>query len=284
MGMSGKRRRFERELEDLGLREHFLPPWVKVTLPPAPTIGFEFDLNYGIDREVLSALAVAPATWPQEHVAVTDHDDAPGKDGFKVKRDGPRYEMATEPFEIWTNGKARWTKVLKDMKALTTKLSTKCGNAKADTSVTIALPNGNTKAGHPRHFQLGEGPFAPIPILPLGETTTAFRRTCSVAGVPQATITIPLARVDDLVSEIKKSEPQNPNDKRPGQSLSGYWRHRQGLRSQALYDAQSAVNKSRNEHIRKKTRVDATTVVTDKNFTKTLQGFMILIVSYLRAS
>ncbi|MET0986060.1 MAG: hypothetical protein ABW034_11715 [Steroidobacteraceae bacterium] len=277
-----ERRRFERELEDLGVREHFLPPWI--TFPPPPTIGFEFDLNYGIDRQVLAALAVDHATWPQEHVAVTDHNDAPGKDGFKVKLDGPRYELATEPFEIWKSGKARWGTVLKDMRAFTTKMNTKCGNAKADKSVTITLPSGNAKVGHPRHFTLGEGPFASIPILPLGETKTAFRESCGVAGVPQATITIPMARVDDLVSEVKTSEPQRPNDRRPGQSLSGYWRHRQGLRSQALYDAQSAVNKSRNEHIRRKTRIDATTIVTDRNFTKTLQGFMILLVSYLRTS
>jgi hypothetical protein len=115
-----------------------------------------------------------------------------------------------------------------------------------------------------------------------------YNFVCRVAASPQATIEIPLSSINELVTIIHKSEGLNT----PGATLSGpeYFdaktkkRWRQGVRSQALYDAQDMVNKSRNHHIGKQTQLPNGKPVTAANFSRTLQGLLILIVSYLRTS
>src|SRR6185436_19340932 len=100
---------------------------------------------------------------------------------------------------------------------------------------------------------------------------------CGVAAAPQATLTLPLKRVNELVTAIRNSE----TEKLPGAALSGPPGFRAGVRSEALYLAQDAIDKSRKDHIKKKTKLSNGAEVTDANFTEALQGLLLLMLSYL---
>jgi hypothetical protein len=92
------------------------------------------------------------------------------------------------------------------------------------------------------------------------------------------TFALPLARIDELVGFIEASEKKQV----AGLAFSGPSGRRQGVRSVALYEARKAVNDSRNAHLNARTALPGPSIVTAANFTPALQGFLILMVSYLR--
>ena len=244
-----------------------------------PAIGFELDLNYGASK-VSPPLKQGDAgfdaaVYGLEGKNITTHRMS--ADGFRLEGDGNRIEIATKPFEMSAVGRAEMKKTVKDVLALASDLIDQCSKAKADTA--LGFP---AEVGAPRYFKPSylESVVKCVFPLALNPKKSYYGVGCAMGASPQATFTLPLARVDALVTLIKNSE----GKKVAGRALSGPSGWRQGKRSKALYDAQEAVKKSRDHHIKAKTKLSNGDVVTQANFTPTLQGLLILMVSYLRTS
>jgi hypothetical protein len=264
-------------------------------------IDFEFDLNYGMektappkaskangiaDSKLIDSCRIDFSTGITQPKNLTIHQERDGagniKDGFEVRQDGNRMEISTMRFGLEQEGRDDLTKTMNNIMAFVTELETRCKRARP---ITITPPPPDERItkkplGKPRCFTAGFTSVPSRPIFPLG-SKTYFRDTCEVLAAPQATIDLPLAAVDALVTEIKKSM-----GKRPGAALTGWdpQKHRAGVRSDALFHAQAQVKASREAHLRRKTRLRDGTPVTAVNFTTNLQGFMILLVQYLRTS
>lgn len=257
-----ERQRFDRELADLGLREYQVGP-----LATPPTIGFEFDVHFGLIREVVTD---AHKAMPADGDRITDHTDA--ADGFRVKRDGPRLEIATKPFTVDSAGKADLDTTIAKILKFGSELRDGCKGASTAAIVVAGV------SGRPRPFTHARTIISALPIVRLPFEKKFHPKNCSVWASPQATITIPLSKVAALVAEIKKSE-----GKGAGVALTGSAKQRMGLRSEALYKALNAVQKTRREIVSKRPRLVLSngTEVDATSFSEDLSGFLILLVSYL---
>lgn len=296
-----ERRRFEEEITELGLesplaRDALLSETGAVagTCPPEcdaerqpkeslPAVGFEFDLNYG-------ALKVEPPFPPDlrnrtflatidalnlQNISTFRED----KEGFRLAGDGPRIEIATKPFQLSSVGQKEMMEVMNRINELVSEIQKECDAVSSKPSVSPPVARhfkpkwltGSAKNIYPMRLT-GQEPF--------------YSFNCRVASSPQATIEIPLSRINELVTKIHDSEGYNT----PGKTLSGPKffepgkRWRQGVHSQALYDAQKMVNARRDHHIKKRKKLPNGKTVTTVNFSSTLQGLLILMVSYLRTS
>jgi hypothetical protein len=246
-----------------------------------PTIGFEFDMDYGASK---TEPPPPDVNYDLDGEKITTHDS--GTDGFRLKGDGNRIEVGTKPFEVTPTGKKEMLTTAKKIKSLTDEIETLCKSAPlhpgTDTDVYKKTNKVKGKiVGRPRcikHSKLKSPIKCIFPIE--GQNTYYRQKLCNVSAAPQATISIPLAKVEALVKRIKASE-AFPKNKFP---LSGHSGYRLGLRTDALYKAMTAVNLSRNFHIRNKTTLSDGTVISAKNYTPSLQGLLILMVSYLITS
>lgn len=274
--MLRERLSLERELDDLQLTGPERESASGAAAKPA-TVGFEFDINYGWESDVLTSKGISwDGEW--ECTNLTDHSFA--TEGFRVRTDGPRLEIATKPFEVNRSGRAEAKRVLKELRKFTASLEKACRDkGKVDRTIT------SSKSGHPRIFTLPGGAdwkaksFPDLPIGPLAGSK-AFQSTCrSVKAAPQATITIPLSSVRELVRSVVATA-----GKGVGKALTGGRSQRQGLRSKAVWDARQAVRASKLKHLAAKTALPGGKVVSASNFTDSLEGFLILLVSYLRTS
>lgn len=247
-----ERHRFERELADLEGRDYYWFPRFPPPRPPA-TIGFEFDVHYGLVGEVLAA---AGQPMPANNSLITDHNDA--ADGFRVKRDGPRLEIATKPFTLNTAGKTEIEDTKKNIAKFVADLESGCGGAAEQ---AIAVPG---VSGNPRPFTLTR---TVVPGLPLVKLPFAgkFPKDCAAWASPQATVTIPLSRVGALIQAIKSTE-----GKGPGVALTGGSGTRMGVRSLAAYKAKAAVDGIWRALLRG-----------NPGITEDLRGFLILLAMYL---
>jgi hypothetical protein len=212
-----------------------------------PTVGFEFDVHYGI----LPALVPVGVAIPAQGATVSDHTWA--TDGFKVKRDGARLEINTQPFETTADGKAELGRTVTRITTFAEELADGCRKA---TPSPIVVPG---VTGAPRPFLHPRITGVPIVKLPVSGAFT----NCSVWAAPQATLTIPLAKVATLVQRIKASE-----DRGAGKALTGGSSARMGLRSEALYRALHEVRRAR----------------TAQTFSADVEGLLILLASYLWTS
>lgn len=211
-----------------------------------PTVGFELDVHYGVMRELLPAGVAMPANG----ATLSDHTWA--ADGFLVKRDGPRLEINTRPFETTAAGKTELRETIARIRTFAGELAKRCLDAP---KVTVPDFSGSARPfTHPRI------PTIPIVKLPFGGAFTS----CSVWAAPQATLTIPLSKVRTLVQRIKASE-----GKGPGKALSGAAPGaRMGVRSDALYRAAAEVQRARRT----------------LTFSDDVEGLLILLASYLWTS
>ena len=244
-----------------------------------PSIGFEFDLSYGASKVTPPLEARRDPGWGAsvftlEGENVTSHRIR--RDGFRLEGDGNRIEIATRKFPLTDSGRREMKRVMKEVLALASDLRRRCRAASPDTGLGYA-----GSVGAPRHFT---PPYIQSPatcFFPLSFSSKPpyYRRSCGVAASPQATFSLPLAKIDSLVTAIRRSERKIV----AGRALSAPKGDRQGDRSVALYAAQWAVNRNRRAHIKRRTRLSDGSRVTAQNYTPTLQGLLILLVSYLRA-
>lgn len=248
-------------------------------------IDFEFDLNWGIEGASPPTGSESAVNAIADETVLTGHErrgPPPArdlKDGFQVVMDGNRMEINTARFGIRGGGRRELTDTMTNILSFVNELKTGC---EAVSPVTVPTPADRQRPGvplgKPRFF---DAPFSVPPgqpMFPLG-TDKYFRSTCSVSAAPQCTMDVPLSGVNPLVQAIKSSKGQ-----RPGRALTGPDARRAGVRSDALFHAQSKVNASRRRHVRLGTTLSNGTTVTNTNFSESLTGFMILLVSYLRSS
>jgi hypothetical protein len=252
-----------------------------------PSIGFEFDLGYGASTVQPPLDPTRPPLDPRgqsqawkdsvfvlEGENITNHRTA--TQGFRVEGDGNRIEIATKPFPLTDAGRTELSSVMRSVLDFVDEMARACSAVNPDTS--LGFP---TSVGSPRHFVMSSlEPRAaclfPVKLVP---AKPYYRSGCAVAASPQATFTLPLARIDELVTAIRKSERQRV----AGLALSGPRGDRLGDRSDAIYDAQRAVAADLARHLRAGTVVPSVGPVTATTYSKNLQGLLILMVSYLRA-
>ena len=266
---------FERELAELGAREFQVAP-------PGndPTVGFEFDVHYGLIKTVIED---AGMTMPVDGAQITDHSEA--SDGFRVKREGAgpalaRIEIATKPVRAIAAGKADLDQTIANVLKFARELREGCAKAKQQ-SIVVENNSGGNVAGKPKPFS---HPKTTPSGLPLGRLPFSNRfdpRNCTVWAAPQATLTVPLTRIGVLIAAIKKTEGQ-----RAGVALTGPRTARMGLRSEALYRAGGAVERTRRQllAVRPKLKLSDGTEVNDTTFSASLSGFLMLLASYLWTS
>lgn len=243
----------------------------KKSVPPA--VGFEFDTTYG------SSTSAPPPNDPDyslDGCEITTHTTA--TDGFRCEGDGNRIEVKVQQVDL-SAGKAALQAQMKKVLDFMKDLQTTC---KSSAKNTVGAGSGTAK-GTPHWFVPSTAAPGVASVFPISRGGASYYVDCDyeIAAAPQATITIPLSAVDNLVDEICRSEKKAA----PGRAWSGGAGKREGVRSRALYEAQLAVNKSRNAHIKAgKTLSDKKTVVDATTFSRSLQGLLILIVSYLRVN
>lgn len=245
-----------------------------------PTLGFEFDLNYGLNFHVFNALKAqmpADAHFPAEFSKVTKHEGRTSTgalaDGFTVSRDGPRLEISTVPFAIADD--ADFAGIVKSVVAFGTELR----DSPKTTDASISVPG---IKGHPTRF---EHPRTVIDKLPLivHETGSAARGTLkfppalALAASPQATIALPLGRIGALITEIVNSRTKKA--RKDDLALTGPPGARLGLRTDLAVIARDRVLASTRRMVGKPL-LDGTTV-TKADITPALNGFLTLIVMYL---
>ncbi len=228
----------------------------------------ELELNYGMERAVGGAPQGVPfGGGLPEDTKVTTHTKA--SDGFEVVMDGPRMEIETR--RIGLEQPAELDRIMRNILGFVRDLRRACQNHSPRTIPASANP----RAGKVRDFHLpvfASPDFRAFPIKDSRKQKTWFRQSCRVGVSPQCTIDVPLESVMAFVIEIKRSQGRGRSRRWTGRSSS-----RAGLRSDALYDAQKAVLKSFRAQ-------SAAGRATNRQLTRKLAGFMILLVQYLRTS
>jgi hypothetical protein len=265
-----ERTHFEREISTLrrdpGPQRNYD---ISARVARPPTLGFEFDVHYGFVSEVVAADG---KVMPADGAEVTTHTWA--TDFFKVKRDGPRLEIATKPFTTDTAGEKELDQCVANVKQFTALLLKRCSKAKAKPIAVAGV------TGQPRPFALANATVAGMPIvkLPFGGK---FDADCRVWAAPQATLTLPIWKVAALVKTIKESERDGV-----GLALTGRKGQRMGVQSEAIYRALAAVTAVKAQLIADKTPVKAlkNQPLTSQTFSDRLSGFLILLASYLITS
>ncbi|MEM7292037.1 MAG: S8 family serine peptidase [Pseudomonadota bacterium] len=235
-----------------------------------PKIGFEFDINCSASLTDVRKPSQDLDEYLKHHVypletekKISTHKE--NTHGFVLKHDGNRIEISTAPFPI-LGGKPKMQAVMHEVIKLALDLERRAAQEKTKGRKVLWF--------RPPYFK---SKIKSIAVLNLKGKTPYYARNARLAASPQATFELPLAKVDKLVSMIKVSEAR----RFPGKAWSGPKWDKLSDRSDALYLAKRRVNRDRNRHIRRATKLKDGTVVTAANFSPTLQGLMILMVSYL---
>ena len=236
----------------------------------APTVGFEFDVHYGVIPAVVSAAGLGV---PADGDLITMHKES--THGFKVKLDGQRLEIATKPFTVDRAGRADLEGAITHAAAFAKELT---AGHKSSSGSTVTIPG---VSGHPRPFTLLNSVVPGLPIARLWVRGAFNPDLDSVWASPQATVTVRLDRVPALIRAIRDSEGRGA-----GAALSGSSGQRAGVRSEAAYRALREADRVRTRMLtaRPRTKLSDGTVVDEKAFTPALQGFLILLAMYLWTS
>jgi hypothetical protein len=279
-----ERSRFEREISALQLPSAWEREGPAAAKPTAkPTLGFEFDLNYGVNFGVFNALkAQMPpgSVFPAEYSELTKHkgraSDGKLADGFTVSRDGPRLEISTMPFEI--SDDAVFAGIATNVVGFGQEPRGVAKTPDASISVTGIK-------GHPIHIEHPRTLVDKFPIV-VHETgskkrgTLRFPAATGLAASPQATIALPLGRISALITEIVNSRTRKA--RKDDLALTGPPTARLGLRTDLAVIARDRVLASTRKMIGKPL-LDGTTV-TREDMSEALTGFLTLIVMYLLTS
>jgi len=232
-----------------------------------PKVMSEFDVHYGF-RDVVDQQLGQTVPFGR----LTKHDKK--HDFFNVKRDVDRLEIGTERFTLDSEGLKNIQKVKINIKGFADLLEAGCKQAKEKKDIKI-----RGVRGHPRLFPLPNARSATrgllIHKLHLNGT---FPSNCNVWASPQAHITIPLAKVGQLIAEIKKSI-----GKPPGKALTGGRGLRIGIRSDHLYKAKEGVESLRSAMLTWNYKLSNGVLVDKSTFSDQLSGFLMLQASYLWA-
>ena len=241
------------------------------------TIGFEFDLNVGLWLEVFQARkAEMPpgSTFPVEHEEITTHTwtDTTGnlKDGFRVKRDGPRLEIATIPIPL--HDKATFDTVVQNSIAFAKELEHQRAQVTRDRTISVS-----NISSFPVWFTHPTTKISKLPLVvaPRGKSNALkWPSDTKVWAAPQATITIELGRVSELIVAIENSVGDDL-----GKALSGGRRQRLGVRSDLLVEARKSVLADRARRLG--ALLSDGSKVSQADYSDRVTGLLILMTSYM---
>lgn len=278
---------FEEEFEDadlehLGVLEHQIPP----APAAAPTIGFEFDLNHGFERKVVDAMGLgAPPgwRWPFEGAPATDHAgrDGAGRlaDGFVVKMDAVRLEIATVPVRL--DDDAEFRTLVANVVAFGRELQAAEKTLQRDTPVPgvqgrpLLLHHPRTvvnqaDAGSPGGLKTRR---EPVPLV-IHRLSGRYPTQTALWAAPQATLTLPLAEFGKLVWEIHRTM-----GAAPGVALTGPASARLGLRDDLAWKALKIAMAERKRRVGKP--LADGTVVTEAMFSRALTSALTILLMYM---
>lgn len=232
-----------------------------------PKVMFEFDVHYGF-RDVVDQTLGQTVPFGR----LTKHKKK--SDLFNVKRDVDRLEIGTERFVLDAQGLQNIEQVKKNIIVFAAQLERGCKLAIERKAIRIT-----GVSGHPRLFPLPNPRTSTqgllIHKLHLNRKFPS-RAECGVWASPQAHITIPLAKVGQLIDEIR-----NSLGKPHGKALSGGAGRRMGVRSDHLYKAKQGVESLRRTILTSNHRLSNGVLVDSQTFTEQLSGFLMLQASYL---
>jgi len=233
-----------------------------------PQVMFELDVHYGF-RDVVNQKLGQIVPFGEK---LTKHKKK--IDFFNVKRDLDRLEIGTERFVLDSQGLKNIEQVKKNISMFAALLGKGCKSAVERKDIKIA-----DVAGHPRLFPLpnarSETSGLLIHKLHMNRKFPS-RDECAVWASPQAHITIPLAKVGQLIDEIRKSI-----GKPPGKALTAGRGLRMGLRSDHLYRAKKGVETLRKAMLTWNHKLSNGVLVDSSSFSDQLSGFLMLQASYL---
>lgn len=271
----------EDELEHLGVIEHQVPPAVA-----APTIGFEFDLNHGFEREVVDAMGLGPPPgwrWPFEGSPATDHRgrDAGGRlaDGFVVKMDAVRLEIATVPVRV--DDDAEFKALVANVLRFGRELQAAEKTLQRDTPVP-GVQGRPLLLHHPRTVVNQHDPAAPdvpkirrepVPLV-VHRLHGRYPAQAALWAAPQATLTLPLSEFGKLVWEIHRTM-----GAAPGTALTGPAGARLGVRDDLAWQALKIAMAERRRRLG--TTLPDGSVVTEARFTRALTSTLTILVMYM---
>jgi len=281
------------DLEHLGIVEFQVAP-----PPPSPTLGFEFDLNFGFERKVTDAKGLSPPAgfkWPSEALKVTDHEwkDLGGrlKDALVVTLDAVRMEIATVPFHI--DSDAEFDTVVDKV----TKFGQELIDAKKTQERSLNEPG---VGGHPTTFEhlrtvvnkpevdahgnikfpgdrdLASYTLAPVPLV-IHRVSNAYPTKTGLWSSPQATVTLHLAEFGKLVWEIHRTKGDPP-----GEAFTGRDSDRLGVRDDLAWLALTRTLADRKKKLG--TSLSDGTKVTDADFTRTITSLVTILLMYMLTS
>ena len=239
-----------------------------------PRVMFEFDVHYGF-RDVIDQRI--GQTVPSDRL--TKHDKR--HDFFNVKLDWDRLEIGTERFDLDSQGLKNIEQVKKNIVVFADLLEKGCKFATEKRNIKIP-----GVVGHPRLFPLPNARTSTSSLLVhklhINRKFPSSKDECGVWASPQAHITIPLAKVAQLIDEIKKSIGKPPGHALTGGKLlpSGSIR-RMGLRSDHLYKAKEGVESLRKAMLTWNHKLSNGVLVDSSTFSDQLSGFLMLQASYL---
>ena len=218
----------------------------------SPTLGFEFDLNYGFEDKVVDAKGLSPPAghgWPREGLKATDHEGRSGsslKDGFVVTMDAVRLEISTVPFVI--SNDAEFKSISDAVKNFGQELidapkTFESGLVVPDVSghpTTFTHPR--TVVNKPELLVHGDIAFpgdrdhatyklASVPLV-IHRLNKRYPTKTDLWAAPQATLTLPLSQFGKLVWLIHVTK-----GGLPGEALTGRDSDRLGLRDDLAWIA-----------------------------------------------
>jgi hypothetical protein len=237
------------------------------TTPRLPQVMFEFDVHYGF-RDVVNQKLGQSVPFGR----LTKHDKQ--HDFFNVKLDLARLEIGTERFTLDAQGLANIAQVKKNIAAFAKALEDGCRSATERRDIKIPKITGN-----PRLFPLPNARDSTKGLLVHKLHINGkfpSKSECLVWASPQAHVTIPLAKVGQLIDEIR-----NSIGKPPGKALTGGKDRRMGLRSDHLFKAKEGVESLRKAMLTWNHKLSNGVLVDASTFSDQLSGFLMLQASYL---
>jgi len=275
------------DLEHLGILEFDSPSSFS-----SPTLGFEFDLNFGFEQEVIDAKGLVPPTgfkWPSEGLKATDHEWWDLKrnftDAFVVTMDAVRLEIATVPFHIDDDG-GFGTVVANVMK-----FGQELIDAKKTYERGVHVPgvvDAPTTFEHPRtvvnkpyvdaHGDRDQADYklAAVPLV-IHRLYGKYPTKTGLWSSPQATVTLPLAEFGKLVWEIHQTK-----GGLPGEAFTGRDKDRLGLRDDLAWVALKRALADRKKKLG--TTLSDGTRVTDTDFTRSITSLVTILLMYMLTS
>lgn len=280
------------EPEELGLVERQVP------VSTSPTLGFEFDLNFGFEEEVATAKGDSPPSgwqWPGEGLRATDHEwkDSAGawKDAIQVTMDAVRMEVSTAPFHI--DDDSEFERIVNAVHGFGKEL--KDATKTRQTTLTVGSFGGHpTTFTHPRtvvnqpelnpdgtHKFPGDAEhaaykLAPVPLV-IHRMSGAYPTSKALWASPQATITLPLDKFGALVWLIHETRGGDP-----GVAFTGNSKQRLGLREDLAWLALTRAVADQKKKLG--TLLSDGTTVTNADSTRAVTCLVTILVMYMLTS